>query len=590
MTASTLPAAPVEVQGVTRNRYIMSTIQVAHIKSAMESRFGALVDVCDVPEAEQADCLLTRSLAAFLIAELAKVDDARAASCVVDGFMDNGIDAIYYDRTEHVCYLVQSKWIKSGNGSISTGTILKLTTGIQDLLEVKREAFGPKMQAKWADVKDIVADSLARFVVVIAYTGKQALSPSAEAPLKKRLIEWNDDGPLVSERLLGLKDLHRIIEQKALGDAINLTILMHEFGLLSEPYKAYYGQVNIADIVTWRKYGDYVYRKNLRSFKGSTEVNDAIVATINQRPENFWYFNNGVTVLCGKINKQPLGGSSHASGVFECIDASVVNGAQTVGSIISAHEAGGTLPGEARVLMRLISLEGCPPDFASELTAAANTQNRIEKRDFAALDPEQSRLRSDLQLSFGKEYVYRTGDKAPLPDKGCTLDEVTVALACAYPDLALCMLAKREVSKLYENIEQPPYTLIFNSSVAALRVWRAVEVLRAVDVALKTAQADTEGKERLVAIHGNRFILHLVFKAAPSELLGNTKTKLDTFLASVPDVTDRIRKKVLDATMALYPTAYPSNLFKNVTKCRELAKAIDKQKAVLKPLNDPAYS
>src|SRR4051812_46028835 len=104
----------------------------------------------------------------------------------------------------------------------------------------------------------------------------------------------------------------------------------------------------------------------------------------------------------------------------------------------------------SKVMVRITSLESCPPDFSSDITRAVNTQNRIERRDFAALDPTQSRLKSEMLLSYQKEYVFRTGDAQPPPDNGCTLDEATVALACANQDIGLSLLAKREVGKLYE--------------------------------------------------------------------------------------------------------------------------------------------
>ena len=39
-----------------------------------------------------------------------------------------------------------------------------------------------------------------------------------------------------------------------------------------------------------------------------------------------------------------------------------------------------------------------------------------------------------------------------------------------------------------------------------------MEVMRLVDEALKR-KASFEGKDRLIAVHGNRFVLHLVFQS-----------------------------------------------------------------------------
>ena len=321
---------------------------------------------------------------------------------------------------------------------------------------------GPKLQSKSGDIQDALADSQARFVLIVACTGKPSLSVEVSAPLKQLLADLNDVTDSVSLQVLKQKELHDVVEEGAMGASVDLTVMLNEFGKVGDPYLAYYGQVDISDFASWAKYGDRLYHKNIRSFKGSTEVNDAIVATIKDAPEKFLYFNNGITLLCAEIDKKPLGGKSKTSGVFDCKGASVINGAQTVGSILSVlGTSSSTHTTTARVMVRLISLENCPPDFAFDVTKAANTQNRIEKRDFAALDPEQTRLRSDLLLSLGKEYVFRTGDQPPAQDKGCTLEEATVSLACAQSDATHAVNAKQAVGRFYEDINKAPYTILF---------------------------------------------------------------------------------------------------------------------------------
>lgn len=146
-----------------------------------------------------------------------------------------------------------------------------------------------------------------------------------------------------------------------------------------------------------------------------------------------------MTVICESLKKKPLGGNNTDTGFFECIGASVVNGAQTVGTI--AEHAKDNNLGDARVMVRLISLEQCPETFGDELTRAANTQNRIEKRDFAAQDPNQKRLRTDLFLENQKEYAYQSGEKAPQGDAGCTLDEAALAMACRLADVSYAVQA-----------------------------------------------------------------------------------------------------------------------------------------------------
>jgi hypothetical protein len=554
----------------------MSIIQVNHIRSNCKSRFSTLVDISHItttdPEEKEAN-FLSRALAAFAIAATAKIDDTLAAKSVVDEFHDDGIDVFFFDRTEHVAYLVQSKWVKEGTKSIDVGSIHKFLTGVNHFLEGGISLLGPKMQAKAQEIQDTLEDSQATFVLIIAYTGKPPLSAEAMGPINQLLAELNDDGDMVSLQVLKQKELHDIVERGALGSSVDLEIMLHEYGKVSDPYKAYYGQVDVSDITSWGKFGERLYHKNIRSFKGNTEVNDAIVATVKDAPDNFLYFNNGITLLCGELAKKPLGGKSKSSGVFVCKDSSVINGAQTVGSIISALSVPDAVSSTARVMVRLISLQGCPPDFAFDVTRATNTQNKIEKRDFAALDPEQSRLKSDLFLSFGKEYVFRTGDQPPAPDKGCTLDEATVALACANPDITHCMNAKRAISRLYDDITKPPYTILFNAGLTATKLWRAVEVLRKVDAFLKVEQKKREGKERLIAVHGNRVLLYLIFRALPSDVL--EQDSADAEMARIPGLAEDRFVSLVKEVLTKHPaSSYVGNIFKNTTKCTAIVTAI----------------
>lgn len=527
-----------------------------------------------MPADQRENFILTRSLAAFSLAQIASIKDDIAADAVVDGSQDNGIDAIYYDSTEKVCYVVQSKWINSGNGSVDVGEIQKFVQGFNDLLLPRFDRFNDKIRRKRDMIMAALEDSSARFVLVITYTGQQSLSADAQRPLADLLEDLNDPTELVSLRVLSQSELHAAIARQALGESVTIEIMLQDYGHIGDPYDAYYGRVDVSDIANWDQYGQALTDKNLRGFKGNTDVNDDIGKTLKTNPEKFWYFNNGITIISERISKKPIGGASRTSGVFVCEGASVVNGAQTVGTITALKNANSEELKNARVLVRLISLEKCPDGFGTEITRAANTQNRIEKKDFAALDPQQERLKTDLWLGLQKEYAYKTGDPEPAPERGCTLDEATVALACAHQDIGMAMQAKREVSKLYDDIKKPPYIYLFNPGLTAIRMWRCIEILRAVDIALKDQQQQREGREKLVAVHGNRFVLHGVIKSMPMHDLDDPTTDLEAIKAQIPALTATVLDKTITEAKRLFPTAYPSNLFKNVSKCRDLISSV----------------
>jgi hypothetical protein len=48
----------------------------------------------------------------------------------------------------------------------------------------------------------------------------------------------------------------------------------------------------------FERYRDRIFARNVRGFKGNTDVNDSMEETLEKSPEFFWYFNNGVTIIC----------------------------------------------------------------------------------------------------------------------------------------------------------------------------------------------------------------------------------------------------------------------------------------------------
>ena len=102
----------------------MSIIQVNQLKRKIEETYTALIDVSDVVrEQDLENCFLTRAYAAYALQVLANIEPTIASLCITDTFNDNGIDAIYYNSQFNELWIVQSKWIKNGNGEPQLGDV-----------------------------------------------------------------------------------------------------------------------------------------------------------------------------------------------------------------------------------------------------------------------------------------------------------------------------------------------------------------------------------------------------------------------------------------------------------------------------------
>jgi hypothetical protein len=284
-------------------------------------------------------------------------------------------------------------------------------------------------------------------------------------------------------------------------------------------------------------------------------------------------YNNGITALCSSIGKKPLGGSGRDTGIFECKDVKIVNGAQTVGSIARAYQNSPEQVEKARVLIRFISLENCPEEFATEITRFNNTQNRIDRREFLALDPEQERIKNELQLE-GIIYTYKSGESIPDGQKGFDLNEATISRACKQNEVSFATRAKDKISALWENIEKAPYKTLFNRSVNGSELWKLVQILRVVDHKLSEEQKQRDGRERLFAIHSNRLILHLVYKALPDNFFSISSDFTSAQIDEIQTMTSKLLGSIITKTSNLYPNSYPANTFRNVTKCQEIIEKI----------------
>lgn len=525
-------------------------------------------------EAQVKKAFLTRALTALAISTLAEVDLQGLPDSITDGSNDGGIDGIYFDSSDKVLYIVQSKWHDDGNGSIELGDALKFLDGVTKVLNNELETFNDRIQSRQADIQNAVFDANAKFVLVIAYTGQQPLAAPVAECLDNFIKSQNDTSEIMQLRILTQAELHRAVSAGVAGTPISLEVQLNGWGQVRDPHLAFYGQVCATDVAEWmNSYGNRLFSSNLRQFLGPSMVNDDIVETLHQRPEEFWYLNNGITAIVSSLAKKPIGGNSTDTGIFECTGFSVVNGAQTVGSIHAAHASVPEQVTKAVVSVRIISTQKSPEAFGTNVTRCTNTQNAIAKRDFVALDPEQERIRKELHFD-GVEYVYKTGGSLTPGATRFDLLEATVAQACAFETVDMAVQAKREIGRLWDDISKPPYKLLFNAGVNGQYLWERVKALRAIENALQGVTKGLSGREALICIHGNRFIEWGVM----STLGLGPNDKFEMLEDRVPELVDEIVKRTISVVKDAFADSYPASLFKNLTKCKVLAVSLFKKR------------
>ena len=257
---------------------------------------------------------------------------------------------------------------------------------------------------------------------------------------------------------------------------------------------AYYGTASAQEVVKWyQDHGELLFSRNIRGALVGTDVNDGIITTAREDLSRFWFFNNGVTVIAESFEQAPY--VNQKSGNFNFRRANVINGAQTVSSLARASIESPSLLESADVFVRFVTLADPDGEFARLVTRRTNTQNRVGQgvrraRPAARTAADGVRgLRPPVRLPLREE----VSD----PSKGCDLTDATVALACAV-GINETVLAKREISRMWEDTSRTPYLALFSPDVSGSYVWVAVELMRWADQALSMARDRYDGRERLI--------------------------------------------------------------------------------------------
>jgi hypothetical protein len=554
----------------------VSIVHLRQINAHLEENYRPHIDLSDLSQKsteEQDQAFRTRALAAYALKTQAEISFEASARYITDGYGDNGLDAVYFSRSDRVLYLVQSKWSQDGSGTISVGDMQKFLQGFKDLINARYERFNDKVKILKAEIDQALNDAKTRIVMVVTYTGIQPLSSEVETLTSDLAAEINDTTEILIYKTLRQSNIYSAVARGAEAQPIDLELALHSWGQIREPYLAYYGQVSAAEVARWwHDHFPQVFSPNIRVYLGSTEINDGITETVISSPERFWYFNNGITALCANIARKPLGGAGREMGFFECNDFKIVNGAQTVGSIAAAFDRSPETIEAAKVPIRVISLADTPEEFGKEITKNNNTQNRIDRRDFVALDENQERIRNELLLE-NVAYVYKSGDSLPSGAEGFDLVEATVALACSHASFNHSVQAKREIGRLWDDISKAPYKALFNDGLSGPHLWRLVLLLRVIDNYLEQVARNRDGRARLCAVHGNRLVAHLVYDKIP-DLKTGSGSLTPTEREHVVRVSEQVYDRIFAAIEKDYPDSYPASLFKNQSKCSNLVDQI----------------
>ncbi|HHQ4799766.1 AIPR family protein [Aeromonas veronii] len=149
----------------------------------------------------------------------------------------------------------------------------------------------------------------------------------------------------------------------------------------------------------YKKHKTKIFSANIRDYLGSrssdSNINNGIKSTLDKEYDNFWVYNNGLTILTHAASYDNERKKLCFRGV------SIVNGAQTTGAIGTLNRL--PQPG-AVVQARFVATTNGDEELIRKIIQYNNSQNKVEASDFRSTDKIQRRLKEEISKIPNAEY------------------------------------------------------------------------------------------------------------------------------------------------------------------------------------------
>ena len=340
-------------------------------------------------------------------------DDDQAANALVGGPRDKGVDAVLIDERAKVVFLVQGKYRQDLNGKTeSRGDVLGFAQLACQLLGVEEDFAGltkdldPAVCQQLRGARERLKKRGYQLRLYYVTLGRcsEALRNEANRVVRRAdgtaSIEIYDGAQIL---LLFADYLDGVAPPvPSLDLEIEAGRGVHTSGALQR----YDGKTQIESWIfsmsgatvarLYEHAGDRLFARNVRGFLGNTEINRGMENTLEREPEHFWYYNNGITIVCDKAERVSSGGQD----ILRVRNPQVINGQQTTRTL---HQRSGE-GYKASVLVRVIRIprasKGDGNHFetlVSRIVAATNWQNAIRPSDLMSNDRRQIEIEREFR-------------------------------------------------------------------------------------------------------------------------------------------------------------------------------------------------
>lgn len=379
-------------------------------------------------------------------------------SSITNGPNDGGIDFVYYDDEESKVVLGQCKYTENMKLNDIISELNKMSNTVENFKKAYTGTYNKKLKTNLQNALDRLPDESAGNVEYCIFT----TSDINQNDVTNKLHAENN---LYSKDMVSVYGVSEINSQ--IKELIEKAKTVNEYKIeIDYPHNVLqYETDNVSGIMVnmsseslvrmYDKFKDEgLFDLNIRKYIKNKTVDEGIKETLDKERDNFWFYNNGLTIACSEY---VLDGNK-----VKLYDFSIVNGGQTtnrIGNYKGSNNDKFYLP------CKIISIKNDDQKLYSKIAEATNSQKPINPRDLKSNSPEMKML----QRWLGKEGVYleiKRGEKKKLKNiKSIKNDELgQLLLSFGYQQPGTARSGKRNIfenkplyNKLYRvNYEKDP--------------------------------------------------------------------------------------------------------------------------------------
>ncbi|MEG5734954.1 AIPR family protein [Enterobacter bugandensis] len=521
----------------------------------------------DLPEKQ-----IARAFSAYVLQTRFGIDAKLAAQSVLDDYNDQGIDAIYFEEGSRTLFIVQSKF--KSREQFLLPEAQSLMTGVELLLDKNFQAFNQNFNNS-QDYIENALDECDSIQVLIAYTGS-GIAGTANNEMQRKLAALVERGEAQLRMQVDeftAQDVEEALRAEQAISAVNEKVAVYKCTTTVEPRSVVFGVAKVNDLVSLHnKYGKALYEKNIRYFIGTGRrgVNSAIKQTLLTNPQDFFFLNNGITMVGNHVEPKRLQNKGGPRNI-QVLGLSVVNGAQTIASAAQFMDENPTADiSQAKVMVTIINTGN--DAFHKQVTKARNLQNPVDLANFAALDDTQERLRQEMKM-FGVEYLYRPQHTTAVGIRSISIETLAKALACLQADVRVPYQLKVEPSK-FTNQESSEYQAIFSTDLNGVVAINAVNFYLAIQVLCTAAERSNPSPEKLVYRHFTYCITALLMAQFKDAITTPEITEKDAFEGLISRAFDELRQQFFDNFTVLALGSAPHAYFKRLSDTARLMQQV----------------